>query len=483
MKIIKLRFLLMPITLFITESLIAQTLSSVVPTSTTIGQTIDIIIRGNGTHFQQGLTTLDLGNDIICHPTKVQVQNAQLLTASITVNANAVTGSRDIRVITKNEIATLLNGFEVYNVSGILHTTLEVLPVQTLSLGDLDPSNLANAPFYFWVNVYNDNVRRNVKIELSLKSDKYGPLGIALAPSISINANQFLRLNKNDFPKYKNSPSATSFYKQVLATGAFPADNYTYSVKVTDLKSGETVSDSNMTTITNTKNNPELILPGALYSEPVQTIAVSQPLFQWFGQQNHYDFNLYMVLPGQTAEEAVRNIPVFKTSNIQNNSLLYPNYAEKLIDGQTYAWQINTTISSVKGNQTLPSEVFRFIYSKSLVNQNSVTNPTTSIKVEPQQITLTSGQQFKFIASAYDVNGLPINNVPITWSVTPKDKATIDNNGLLIAGNISGTFAVIANIGGVSDYATVIINDFPAATFQNPWNKGYILKQLFGLPK
>ena len=424
-----------------------------------------------------------MGSDIQCPSSRIQVQNPLLLTASITISANATAGTRDIKVFTKNEVAQLQSSFEIYNISGALRTTLEVMPVQSLSLGDIDPSNLANAPFYFWVNIFNNNVSRNVKVELSLSSDKSGQLGVAINPSVSINPNQFTRLDKSNFPKYKNSPAASAFYKQVLATGSFPPDNYTYSVKITDLKTGQVVTDSNKTTITNAKNNPELIMPGALFTDPVQSVFIPQPLFQWFGQQDHYDFNLYIIMPGQSAEEAVKNIPVYTTKGIQGNTFLYPNFAEKLIVGKEYAWQIIASISSIKGSQPLPSEVFKFVYNSNIPGQNNNSAGAKSIKIFPQQVTLTSGQQFNFSATAYDVNDVPLANLPITWSLSPTGKATVDANGIVTAGNVSGTFAVIATIGGITDYATIVINDFPAATFQNPWNKGTILKQLFGLPK
>jgi len=468
--------------IFLSGKIYSQTITSAIPTSATPGQTIDIIIRGTGTHFQQGITTLDFGNNITAPATKIQVQNASLIYASITVSANCPAGIVNIRAITKNEVAVINGGFEVYSISGVFRASLEVLPVQTLSLGDLDPSNLTTAPCYFWVNIYNNNVKRNVRIDLSLTSQKYGQLGITTDPSQAINANQYLRLDKTVFTKYNNSPNAKTFYDQVLATGAFPPDNYTYTVKVTDLVTGETVSDSNITTLNNTQNNPQLILPGAGFSDPEQTIYINQPLFQWFGQNDKYDFSLYMINKGQSAEEAVRNIPVYKTAGIQNNSFLYPNSAEKLIDGQEYVWQITASITGIKGNQTLPSEPFRFMY-KSIQNTGFASN-VASIKISPQQVTLTQGQPFKFTATVLDANNVPLMNIPISWSISTDGKATVDSTGMVIVSSSqSGTFAVIATVGNSSDYATINVSEFSNLTNLSPFGSGGILKQLFGLPK
>jgi len=473
--------------IFINNDVISQSITSAIPTSAIVGQTIDIIIRGTGTHFRQGATTLDLGPGVNVFNNKVQVQNSLLLTASITVSSVANPGLRDIKVITGSEVASFNNGFEVYAVSGTLRATLEVLPVQSLSLGDLDPSNLTSAPFFFWVNIFNDNVPRNLKVQVSLRSAKIGQLGLAIDPTISLQPNQVIRLDKNAFTKYQNNPIATAFYKQVLATGSFPPDDYTYTVTVKDLKTLQTVSDSNVTTITNTKNNPELILPGALFTDPEQTVSIAQPLFQWFGQQDKYNFTLYQILPGQTAVEAVRNIPVYKTSGIQTNSFLYPAFAEKLIDGKEYAWQITSEISSIKGNQTLNSEVFRFIYKQidSQINSND-NNGISSINVFPQQITLTSGQKFQFNANVLDAGNKAVLKAPVTWVISPTGDGTVDANGVLTAGNMSGTFALIAKSGNVSDFATVTINVVPKTTTppidSEEWLIDQMIKKVFGLP-
>ena len=464
------------------ETTYSQTITSAIPTSAVPGQTIDIIIRGSGTHFQQGVTLLDFGQNIVAPQSRIQVQNSTLIYASITVSASCPAGVVDIKAITRNEVAISSGGFQVFAASGVFRTSLEVLPVQTLSLGDIDPSNLTSAPCYFWVNIYNNAVKRTVKIDLTLSSQKYGLLGTTTDPTQAITPNQYLRLDKTAFTKYSNTPGAKTFYNQVLATGAFPADNYTYSVKVTDLATGEISSDSNITTINNSINNPQLILPGAGFSDPEQTISLYQPLFQWFGQNDKYDFSLYMINKGQTAEEAIRNIPVYKTSGIQTNSFLYPNSAEKLIDGQEYVWQITANITGIKGNQTLPSEPFRFMY-KSILNAGLSSN-AASIKISPQQVTLTQGQQFKFTATVFDNNNVPLMNIPVSWSISTDGKATVDSNGMVIVnGGQSGTFAVIAKVGNSSDYATINVSGFSNITNLSPFGSGGILKQLFGLPK
>ena len=107
MKSLNLRLLFISFTFFISYSLFSQSVTSIIPTSAITGQTIDIIIRGNGTHFQQGVTSLDMGSDIQCPSSRIQVQNPLLLTASITISANATAGTRDIKVFTKNEVQSI----------------------------------------------------------------------------------------------------------------------------------------------------------------------------------------------------------------------------------------------------------------------------------------------------------------------------------------------------------------------------------------
>ena len=130
----------------------------------------------------------------------------------------------------------------------------------------------------------------------------------------------------------------------------------------------------------------------------------------------------------------------------------------------------------------MPSEPFRFMY-KSIQNTGFASN-VASIKISPQQVTLTQGQPFKFTATVLDANNVPLMNIPISWSISTDGKATVDSTGMVIVSSSqSGTFAVIATVGNSSDYATINVSEFSNLTNLSPFGSGGILKQLFGLPK
>ena len=204
------------------------------------------------------------------------------------------------------------------------------------------------------------------------------------------------------------------------------------------------------------------------------------PLFQWFGQNDKYDFAIYEVMPNQTAEDAVRNIVQFKKTDITGTSFLYPSYAEKLVNGKVYAWQIQGKVISAKGTQYLPSEVFRFQYAD-VGNGGANLKNIARVQIVPQEINLAPGQQFQFTVMAYAMDSSLIQNVTTQWQLSPADKGSISPTGLFTAGKNITTLAVVINAGAVTDFATV--NIFSDATLINAtsWSMGSMFRQLFGL--
>jgi hypothetical protein len=459
----------------------SQVVTSVIPTSGVPGQTLDVMVRGENTHFVQGQSHVSFGTGV--NVLGFNVINPTLGTASIQVLGGAVSGKRDVQVITSNEIATFPNGFEVFPASGVLRATLEVLPVQGLSLSDLDPSNPINGPSVFFVKLFNDNVARTVTVEISVTAGTRGYLGRTYTEKRSISANAYVGFAQRDFTKFENSPEGVRFYQQVLSSGTFPPDNYTYQLKVYDENGNVIAQDVNESVIANVKSNPELILPGDNFNQPLQEIYTPLPLFQWFGQLDTYDFALYFIYPGQTAEEATRNLPVFKTSDLRATNLLYPNYAEKLIDGKDYAWQIIGKTSSAKGVAALPSQVFRFRY-KTAFSGGTAQGNVARIAIFPQEVTLTPGKQVQFTASFFDANNNSVSGLTPQWQLSSPDKGTITADGLFTAGAQGCTIAVVVNTGGANDFATVTIKPVGTGTIinTNEWLIEQMLRQMFGLP-
>jgi len=462
------------------SSLAQQVLLSVTPNSGTPGQTSDVVIRGVQTNFKSNISTIDFGAEI--QVLKFNILNPETGIASILIGKNANSGFRKITVITGTETVQMENGFEVFVGGGNFRASLEIMPFQSGSLSDFDISIPQSQPILYFTTLYNDNVQRKVKASVTLFKAQNVELLTLFSDWQNLTQLQILRLNNHDYINFKlHSPEGNYFLTEVKQKGTLPPDVYTYKLVVVDEAGNILSTDNGKTVITNPIYNPELISPGFNFASKPEIVYSSFPLFQWFGQADKYDFALYKVNQNQTAEEAIRNVKVFKVDDIKGNSLLYPSYAEKLVDNTQYAWQIKAKVVSSKGIEYLPSEVFRFIYASTSTpgNENSV----GKINVIPQESELKTGDQKQFNATVFDLNGIPLQNQKLTWRVVPPI-GTITEQGLFTAGKSSGTVAVIAQSGTVNDYATVTIKSAQLSNInEQSWIMDQMLIQLFGLPQ
>ncbi|HEX3985959.1 MAG TPA: Ig-like domain-containing protein [Acidobacteriaceae bacterium] len=86
-------------------------LSSASPGAGQAGATLNVVVDGAFTNFQQGVTTVSFGSGITVN--FVTVSSATQLTANITINSNASVGGRDLQITTNSQSETLSNGFSV----------------------------------------------------------------------------------------------------------------------------------------------------------------------------------------------------------------------------------------------------------------------------------------------------------------------------------------------------------------------------------
>jgi hypothetical protein len=455
---------------------IGQAISSVVPGSSSPGRTIDVLIRGSGTSFENNVSKASFGADI--NVIRVSVQDAQTAIASIQISNTAVPGFRDVIVTTRGQVLSLPNAFEIFPAGATFRATLEVLPVENITLADFDPATSDKAPVLFFVNVFNDNTQRKISIDILFSAASKGLLGTLYKKNIPVAPNAFLRVSRKEFTDFTQSGNAVVFFREVMALGTFPPDDYTYTLEVRDEQGRLIGSDVVVVPIQNKNYNPELIYPGNDFANEVQPISSPFPLFQWFGKHPTFDFALYQVRPGQTPEDVVRNLPVFKLNDVKTNSLVYPVYAEKLKSGVEYAWQVRGQLSSAKGVKYLPSEVFRFVYDENGLAIKGL----SKITIIPQEIDLNTGQQFQFNAQLLDKNNNVITGVIPQWQITPS-KGVITQNGLYTAGNEASTLAVLVKAGGITDFATVTVKGNFSSLFNlQDISIEKMIRLIFGLP-
>jgi hypothetical protein len=459
----------------LSNQLFAQEISALTPASAVPGPVIDVAIRGVNSHFRSGVSVASFGDGITI--LNLSVENTITATATIRISSSAAPGFRNVRITTGSEVAELTGGFEVFDPSGAFRANIQLLPLESVSLKDIDLSQPSHTPILFFTNLYNDNTARTVNINVLVSSSSKGLLGTMMLKNVSLAANAVTKYTNRDFTAVKiNGITGKDFLAYVETTGTFPPDDYLYKLIVTDVNGTVLATDESPLAVSNPLTNPELILPGASFGTNVTDVYTPFPLFQWFGMCNKYDFAMYEYREGQTQEDVVRNITVYQQKDISATNLLYPAFAEKLVDGKIYAWQILGKVKTATGTKYLPSEVFRFRYTDIT---NTGKKVVSRITITPEEAVLAPGAQQQFTAIFYDDNGALIMDAAPAWSVSP-NYGSITQTGLFTAGPDGGkTAAVLVKAGTGIEFATVTINAINISSGQSPFD-GFI-KKLFGL--
>ena len=448
-------------------------ISTLTPNTILANTTTDITVRGLNTHFQKGITVATVNG--VKEPFNV----SNTVTGTLTF-PGMKKGTYTLVISTRSE--TVSSTITVFAAPvNALTANIEVLAMEAISLKDIDLSNPKATPVLFLTNIYNNDTPRYVNISITVSSgSKNVLLGTITKNNQHLGADTIADFTNQNYDAVKTNGSVAGtpgydFLNTVELTGAFPADEYIYVLTVTDVHTRQSVSSTTTTIVTNPVNNPSLITPGAEFADNLQVEYNPLPLFQWFGMNDKYDFALYELRAGQTPEEAVRNVPVYKQLAVNGTSLLYPNSAEKLIDGMTYAWQVQGRVGTATSTHYLPSDVFRFTYTNALTAGVKL---VSAIKMIPDEIVVPSGGRQQFTAVCYDENNNIVPDAKVTWSITP-DYGTISPTGLFTAGAAGKTVAVLVSSGNVTEFATVTISLNVNSDYLNPYD-GFI-KKLFGL--
>jgi hypothetical protein len=447
---------------------------SILPNANYQGQTQDVTIRGLGTHFRDRVTTVSMGQGIQVQ--SVDVINTETIIARVSVSPNATAGSRDVTIVTGNEKLIKEGGLLVNAAGGNLTAIVTVTPVQSMHVSDFDPNNLQNSPLLFSVTITNDMQTRNLHVLLTISGQNMGDLGTATKSLRNVSPMQVIHFDNRQFDKYKLQNTNSDIVQSAIKTGTLPADIYIYHVQVFDDNNNLMADAQGQNVITNVFSKPQLISPGNNFFSDPEVVHLTQPLFQWFSQGNSYDFALYEIKPGQvSAQEITMNRPVYQQTNITQTTLLYPASAQILREGQTYAWQIKANYNGSTGNQQLPSDVFWFKLGTS--NNKKTQSAVVDMHVEPNEVSLGTGNSYKFRVKAFDAENDSVSITP-NWKVVPANGGKIDQNGVFTAGDPNAAVAVVAGYGDLEDYATVTISGPPV---DNSWAMQLFLRQLFGV--
>ena len=79
------------------------------------------------------------------------------------------------------------------------------------------------------------------------------------------------------------------------------------------------------------------------------------------------------------------------------------------------------------------------------------------ITITTADSSLTTGQQTQAYGTPRTVDGDPVNEAPITWSIAPENVATISSDGVITGGSTSGTATVYATADNVTRSMTITV--------------------------
>jgi hypothetical protein len=74
----------------------------------------------------------------------------------------------------------------------------------------------------------------------------------------------------------------------------------------------------------------------------------------------------------------------------------------------------------------------------------------SNIQISPQDVTLIPGQRFLFTAVALDVNGKPVQDAQIQWTIRNPAAGTISPSGLFTSGTMPGTYPGVVEVSATS---------------------------------
>lgn len=238
---------------------------------------------------------------------------------------------------------------------------VEVYPLDILRVGDLDINNLQTIPLVMQVTVQNLGPTRPLTVEIDVMTDELGYLGTGRKRFDQVLAGEIIVLTSRDFDDVTLSSEGEDLLEEILEQGVVPANIYDLTV-VVENENGQTLATTEtFFETTNPGTELELLSPGSSFEEPPEALAIQYPLFQWFSSAERFDLAVYEIRSLQDSpEDVTASLPVYAVTNLTESTYLYPNFAETLESGTSYAWQVQAIINTASGEERVPSDVLRF---------------------------------------------------------------------------------------------------------------------------
>ena len=300
----------------------------------------------------------------------------------------------------KKTICLILFLLVISSVAYTQSIELEVLFVGEYEIfypSSLDKNNPPNQPLLFVMQVTNNDMINSQSCKLSLSFSSSSPdfpniltrdqgiithdytmLGSTNPDSLVLGPGQSVTFSNRDLIRSEmkiegnwndilNAPENQDFKDLVLGDGFLPAYTYIFTLyavdpNVTDDINDEDIYDSVIATVNITNpSSVELITPGESFSNSPPLIVGNSPIFGWFSPGSEFRFEIYEILPGETAEDVVNKTPHHAQDGITDYIYPYSGSYPALQPGQPYGWRVIRTVYTTLGEIYLTSELFCFI--------------------------------------------------------------------------------------------------------------------------
>jgi len=420
---------------------------SVNPPSAFQGETIHLIIQGSQTGFSSG-------NVFVNFPDFIEVQSIlvntpELLTLRIKISPEAQEGTHPFTISTSTQ--TITAEFEVIMLQDYPEAMISILPIQSVSISDYDFENLRNMPLLFSVSVFTAGMEY-IRLETELLHEDFGL--IASAEKVMVNVGNIFTFDNRQYDSYDITKASDDIIESANGNGVLPPGAYTYILRMYNKNNkqigGEIIAGF---FIPGRESGIDMIGPGVSLETEPDLVYTNKPYFQWFGGFAQYDLTLYEVLDGQlSADEITTNLPVYEGKDITNPSYLYPDYAEILKEGNTYAWQVSSSIFTGSGETKIFSEVYWFIYQV----RNDADWQIESLEILPDDAEIFTGDSLQIIVVGINKLGDTIPAV-CEWKIIPQHGGSVNAKGLFIAGDTPGIYAIKVDCGRIEDYITITV--------------------------
>ena len=175
------------------------------------------------------------------------------------------------------------------------------------------------------------------------------------------NSNDFVAETDLDFDEIRsNVPEFDDIFRK---TGLMPDGEYRWDVQFFDENNNPLSNLVSFSYIIETPIDIMITTPGSPIGNEVYFALSNRPTFVWYSNLNNYTLTVYEVDDVvENPEDILTNNPIIEISDIEANSLTFPEEYASLEGGKTYAWRVQAETFAPAGfsSETKYSKFYLF---------------------------------------------------------------------------------------------------------------------------